>query len=97
MTDVIRAEWYDVEEAEEAEFLSRLHSEFLPRVRSLAGVAWVGHYRIAPKAANGTTDAPTRHETSDPTVPKGSQFVLDCCGEPGSATPSLLRSCANGA
>jgi hypothetical protein len=76
MVGALRAEWYDLDEGTEYDFLGWLHSSPLPRLAELPGVSWVGHYRIAEKpslAVVGSTYS--RCETTD-AVPPGRSFVL---------------------
>ena len=80
MAQALRAEWYNIDPADRPAFLGWLHGDYLPLLSEIAGVAWAGHYEIAEKApapaSPSKSGAPSRQETSDPSVPRGSQFVL---------------------
>ena len=78
MGEAIRAEWYDLDPEDEESFLAWCHDHYLPRLKAVTGVAWVGHYRIVEKDGRRSTIVPgrMRREADDPTVPRGRQFVL---------------------
>lgn len=76
MDTAIKAEWYDVEDADRDEFLGWLHEEHLPAVQAMPGHLWVGHYERAPATGRSRDPAaPPRVEVDDPAVPRGSQFL----------------------
>jgi hypothetical protein len=77
MDTAIKAEWYDLEDAERDGFIEWLHGTHLPALQARPGVIWVGHYDRAPdRGSHKRPGAPARVETSDPDVPKGSQYLL---------------------
>ena len=78
MDTAIKAEWYDLDDADREGFISWLHTRHLPKLQAWPGHIWIGHYARAPKTG---TDAdppghPVRIETDDMTVPRGSQYLL---------------------
>lgn len=79
--NVLRAEWYDVPADKTDGFLQWLHADFLPKLRALEGIVWVGHYKVRQKTdAPPVAGGPVRVETKDPTVPTGGQYVLITAG-----------------
>ena len=46
MSEVIKAEWFDIAKNKREKVWSWLHNEYLPQMQSLQGVSWVGHYEI---------------------------------------------------
>ena len=78
MDTTIKAEWYDLEDAEREDFLAWLHGQHLPALQAQPGHIWIGHYIRAPRAAHDTNPPgiPARVETDDPNVPRGSQYLL---------------------
>jgi len=76
MSEAIRADWYDIDEADRPDLLDWLHGTYLPALQGTAGVAWVGHYAIRPKTGPATPTSPTRRVETDPSVPAGGEFVL---------------------
>lgn len=75
MDRAIKAEWYDLDDADREPFLSWFHAEYCPRLQARAGHIWVGHYNRAPRKP----PVPGGHQvvyTDDPNVPTGSQYLL---------------------
>lgn len=77
MGEILKADWFDLDNATRADTLNWLHEHYLPAVQATPGVGWVGHYDIVeipdkPYIAG----APQRTETTDPTVPTGWQNVI---------------------
>ena len=70
MDRAIKAEWYDLADADRDAFLAWCHGEYCPRLQAQPGHIWVGHYNRAPHAERQVTF------TDDPTVPTGSQYLL---------------------
>jgi len=76
MDGAIKAEWYDVDEADRDGFLGWLHGTHLPALQAAPGHAWVGHYARAPETGTSRDPgAPERVIVDDPDVPQGSQFL----------------------
>lgn len=77
MDTAIKAEWYDLEDADRDGFLDWLQGDYLPRLQSRPGVIWVGLYDRAPVLGTGlAAGSPPRVVTDDPGVPLGSQYML---------------------
>ncbi len=77
MGEVIKAEWFDLDEDSKSDTVSWLHDTYLPAMQSCAGVGWVGHYEIVDIPKSGfIKGAPERCETTDPNVPTGWQNVV---------------------
>ncbi len=77
MSEVIKAEWFDLEASSKEEVWSWLHDTYLPSVRAVSGVAWVGHYDIVPIPDKPYIEgAPMRRETTDSSIPNGGQNVI---------------------
>ena len=77
MGEVIKAEWFDLDQETKDDTLRWLHEEHLPRVQASSGVGWVGHYAcVAFPAKKFIAGAPERKETTDTTVPTGHQNVV---------------------
>jgi len=73
----IKAEWYDLDNADRESFLAWLHGQHLPTLQARPGHIWIGHYNRAPKTgAPLPAGYPSRVETDDPDVPRGSQYLL---------------------
>ncbi|WP_420328828.1 hypothetical protein [Mameliella sp.] len=77
MGEVIKADWFDLDNSSSVAIRSWLHDSYLPQVQSVPGVAWTAHYEIVeipdkPYIAG----APQRRETTDPTLPTGWQNVI---------------------
>jgi hypothetical protein len=78
MDNAIKAEWYDIEDSDREGFIDWLHNRHLPAQQALPGHIWIGHYNRAP-AMGGKKNPPghpSRIVTDDPTVGKGSQYLL---------------------
>jgi hypothetical protein len=71
------ATWYDVDPADEGEFLDWTHSTYLPSISQRAGMTWVAHYR---NTGGGETTTRLQTESSrrggDDEVPTGCQYLL---------------------
>ncbi|MDA0240516.1 MAG: hypothetical protein O3A84_10885 [Proteobacteria bacterium] len=77
MDTAIKAEWYDVDDADRESYLDWLHGRHLPALQSRPGYSWVGHYDRAPDTGRERkAGQPPRVETDDPNVGKGSQFLV---------------------
>ena len=77
MDTAIKAEWYDLDDADRAGFLAWLHGHHLPALQARPGHIWIGHYSRAPQTGTSNPPGyPTRVETDDPNVPRGSQYLL---------------------
>ena len=69
MSEVIKAEWFDITKSKKEMFWSWLHNEYLPKMQSLQGVSWVGHYEIEKHQNRPYIEgAPMKKETTDPSV-----------------------------
>ena len=44
MSEVLKAEWFDLDEESQSDVLQWLHKTYLPAVQASSGVGWVGHY-----------------------------------------------------
>ena len=53
MDTTIKAEWYDLDDADREGFLAWLHGHHLPALQARPGYIWIGHYQ-------------TRDQTDDP-------------------------------
>jgi len=77
MDTAIKAEWYDLDDADREAFLAWLHDKHLPALQARPGPIWIGHYNRAPKSNRPLPAGyPARVDTSDPNVPRGSQYLL---------------------
>lgn len=78
MGEAIRVDWYDLDAAGEREFLDWCHGDYLPGLKALPGIAWLGHYRIVRKPDRASVVVPgrLRRETDDRNVGRGQGFVL---------------------
>lgn len=77
----LRAEWYDLPTEQGPFFITWFHGDYLPRVKSTAGILWVGHYKIVRKTGEPSIPGGLRRvQTDDPSVPKGSEYVLLTAG-----------------
>ncbi len=77
MDTAIKAEWYDLDDADRAPFLDWLHGHHLPALQARPGHIWIGHYSRAPQTGKTNPPGyPARVETDDPEVPRGSQYLL---------------------
>ena len=77
MDTAIKAEWYDLDDADSEGFLAWLHGEYLPVLQAQPGHIWIGHYnRAVQHGRSNPPGYPARVETDDPNVPRGSQYLL---------------------
>ena len=77
MDTAIKAEWYDLDDADRDGFLSWLHGRHLPALQAQPGPIWIGHYNRAPQHGRSNPPGyPARVDTTDPNVPRGSQYLL---------------------
>jgi len=77
MDTAIKAEWYDLDDADRDGFLTWLHGKHLPALQARPGPIWIGHYLRAPKSDKPLPAGyPARVDTDDPKVPRGSQYLL---------------------
>ncbi|MDA0240177.1 MAG: hypothetical protein O3A84_09150, partial [Proteobacteria bacterium] len=77
MTEVLRADWFDLPDGTRNDFWSWLHGEFLPALQAAQGVAWVGHYDIVEQPDRPYIEgAPMKKETDDPACATGWQNVI---------------------
>jgi hypothetical protein len=77
MSEVIKAEWFDLDEDTQQDTLQWLHQSYLPAVQATPGVGWVGHYAIVKSPSKRyIKDAPEKVETSDVSIPTGWQYVI---------------------
>ncbi len=81
MSEVIKAEWFDLDENRRADTLQWLHHSYLPSVQATSGVGWVGHYAIVKSPTRRYIEgAPEKIETTDPNVATGWQYVILTAG-----------------
>jgi hypothetical protein len=77
MDTAIKAEWYDLDDADREPFLAWLHGQHLPALQAQPGPIWIGHYNRAPQSNRLPPPGyPARVDTDDPNVPRGSQYLL---------------------
>ena len=77
MSEVIKAEWFDISDENRADTWAWLHAEYFPALQAAAGVAWVGHYEIEKQQDKPYIEgAPAKQETTDPSVPTGWENVV---------------------
>jgi hypothetical protein len=77
MDTAIKAEWYDLDDKDRDGFLAWLHGEYLPAEQAEPGHIWIGHYNRAVETdAHRPPGYPARVITDDPSVAKGSQYLL---------------------
>lgn len=97
MGEVLRADWFDLADAERDTHRAWLHARFLPTLQSAPGIAWVGHYDIIAHPDRPYIEgAPMKQETTDPDVATGWQNVVLTAGlstnaflGPGNAVDAL--------
>ena len=46
MSEVIKAEWFDLADNERDDIWTWMHTKYLPALQASQGVSWVGHYDI---------------------------------------------------
>lgn len=77
MSEVIKAEWFDLADENKASIWDWLHGEYFPALQAAQGVAWVGHYDIVEQPDRPYIEgAPQKRSTEDPNVPTGWQNVV---------------------
>ncbi|MBL6957707.1 MAG: hypothetical protein ISR52_01905 [Rhodospirillales bacterium] len=77
MSEVLKAEWFDLADDTRADMWAWMHAEYLPSLQAAQGVAWVGHYDIVEQPDRPYIDgAPNKKETDDPAVASGWQNVV---------------------
>ena len=77
MSEVIKAEWFDLSDDKRADAWAWMHNDYFPALQAAQGVAWVGHYNIVEQPDRPYIDgAPAKKSTTDPSVPTGWQNVV---------------------
>lgn len=80
MGTAYKAEWYDLDDADRANFIDWLHGKYLPALQTKPGYIWVGHYDRAgyPDFNNTENTTPNRPPlvTTDDPIGQGSQYLL---------------------
>ncbi|MFC1892377.1 hypothetical protein ACFLZT_08305 [Thermodesulfobacteriota bacterium] len=73
MADVLRAEWFDINDANKGAFIDWFHGVYLPELQAQTGISWVGNYAIVVPKGKGNS---RKQETDDPAVPPGRDYVV---------------------
>ena len=77
MSEVLRAEWFDINSEVKKKLFSWLHEVFFPNLQSLNGVNWVAHYDIVPHPKTYyIKGAPAKKEVEDISVPTGQECLV---------------------
>ena len=77
MSEVIKAEWFDLDDGSRTDTLDWLSKAYLPKVQAASGVGWVGLYAVVKSPEKGyISGAPEKVETTDPDIPTGWQYVI---------------------
>lgn len=77
MSEVLKAEWFDLDDTTRDDTWRWLHDAYLPAVQSVQGVSWVGHYDIVELPDRPyIKGAPQKKVTQDPAVATGWQNVI---------------------
>ena len=77
MGEILKAEWFDLEEESRTDTLQWLHNTYLPAVQASSGVGWVGHYAIVKSPSKRYIEgAPEKVETMDPSIATGWENVV---------------------
>ena len=77
MGEVIKAEWFDLEDNTRIDNQVWMHEELFPSLQSAPGVSWVGHYDIVKQHNKPYIDgAPMKKTTTNSSVPTGWQNVI---------------------
>lgn len=89
--------WYDLPEAGKAEYLSWLHERYIPAQLGRPGFLWAAHYACVERRNMSTMRREKGlHNTRDPSVPAGEQYILffgavDTAAF-GASTPSAIHA-----
>lgn len=76
MDTAIKAEWYDLEDADRSDFVNWLHGKYLPALQAKPGYVWVGHYDITPATERFKAVGHSKRVETNDTIGRGSQFML---------------------
>ena len=84
MVEILRAEWFDIDNEDKNKLCSWLHENFFPELQSQNGVNWVAHYEIVPHPETPyIKSAPLKKEIKDPLIPSGQEnLVLTAANTP---------------
>lgn len=77
MAEILRAEWFDINNKDKDKLCSWLHGIFFPDLHSKNGVNWVAHYDIVPHPETRyIKGAPAKKEVKDLSVPPGQENLV---------------------
>jgi hypothetical protein len=77
MAEILRAEWFDINNKDKDKLCSWLHGVFFPDLQFQNGVNWVAHYDIVPHPETRyIKGAPARKEVKDLSVPPGQENLV---------------------
>ncbi|MGJ8609599.1 MAG: hypothetical protein ACSHWY_00800, partial [Octadecabacter sp.] len=77
MGEILKAEWFDLDDVTRGETWKWMHDTYLPALQAAQGVAWVGHYDIVELPDRPYIEgAPNKRVTDDPAVATGWQNVV---------------------
>ena len=77
MAEILRAEWFDINNNDKDKLCSWLHGVFFPDFQSQNGVNWVAHYDIVPHPETRyIKGAPAKKEVKDLSVPPGQENLV---------------------
>ena len=72
MAEILRAEWFDINNKDKDKLCSWLHGVFFPDLQSQNGVNWLAHYDIVPHPETPyIKGAPEKKEVKD----QGSRII----------------------
>ena len=77
MSEVLRAEWFDISPENKDKLWQWLHEFFLEYLQTQSGISWVAHYEIVPHPTTPyIKGAPLKKETKDTNIPSGWENLI---------------------
>ncbi len=77
MSEILRAEWFDIRRENKDKLWKWLHETFLKNLQSQSGINWVAHYEIVPHPPTPyIKGAPLKKETKDTNIPSGRENLI---------------------
>ncbi len=68
--------WYDLPEAGRDDYFAWAHQVYMPMLLALPGVLSAAHYATVDSSARRTNARDTRNTVDDPSVPRGSRYMM---------------------
>ncbi len=77
MAEILRTEWFDINNEDKDKLCNWLHDVFFPYLQTKNGVNWVAHYDIVSHPETPYIEgAPLKKEVKNPSIPSGKENVV---------------------